>query len=247
MRTMLAAAALALCSGAALGADGASYNIIGYSPDNRFFAFEQYGTQDGSGFSYWDVFILDLKTNQWVKDTPVKALIEDETAKLSAARTKAHAAADPLLAQAGIAEPAVIIAANPATEVVAERSRIAFDRWYRPMGATPATLVATDMRHEISVEAVKLPDPKGCYDADGPYFGFSLTLKDVKLDSAHAFYSDETIPASRGCPIAYDMAAIVAPGGFPEEDRMVAIVGVYAHGFEGANQRFVAVPFVLSD
>lgn len=247
MRAWLAVAALTLGCGSVMAADGANFNVIGYSPDNRYFAFEQYGIQDGSGFAYWDVFILDLKTNTWVDGVPVHALIEDESAKLSAARAKSHAVAEPLMQKHAITEPATIVAANPATEVVAERRRIAFDRWYRPMGATPETLSTTDMRHEISVAAIKLPDPQGCYDADGPYSGFSLTLKDLKLNSAHEFYKDAAIPVSRGCAIAYDIAAIVAPSGIPDEDRMVAIIGVYAHGFEGANQRFVAVPFVLSD
>ncbi len=247
MLARIAAVALALGSSGALAADGANLNVIGYSPDSRYFAFEQYGVQDGSGFAYWDVFIIDLKTNTWVDGAPLRAVIEDETAKLSAARAKARAMAEPLLLKNAISEPATLIAANPATEVVADRRRIVFDRWYRPMGATPESLAATDMRHEISVKAIKLPDPQGCYGADGPYYGFSLTLKDLKLDSAHVFYKDEAIPASRGCAIAYDIAAIVAPSGVTDEDRMVAIIGVYAHGFEGANQRFVAVPFVLSD
>ena len=65
--------------------------------------------------------------------------------------------------------------------------------------------------------------------------------------NAHEFYRDEAIPASRGCAIAYDIVAIVAPANITDEDRMVAIVGVYSRGFEGADQRFVALPFVLSD
>ncbi len=247
MRALLVAACLGLSCATALAADGASLNVIGYSPDSRYFAFEQYGQQDGSGFSYWQVFVIDLKTKDWVAGTPVRALIEDETAKLSAARAKAYEQAATVLKQTGVSEPATIIAANPATEVVADRSRITFDRWYRPMGATPSALDTTDMRHEISLEALKLPDPKGCYDADGPYYGFSLTLKDLKLGTSHAFYKDEKIPVSRGCAVGYDVAAIVAPAGIPDEDRMVAIVGVYSRGFEGADHRFVAVPFVLSD
>jgi predicted secreted protein len=246
LRAILACLAMAIGS-PAFAADAANFNAIGYSPDSRRFAFEQYGIQDGSGFPYWEIFVVDLKTNTWVKGAPVKALIEDETARLSSARAKAYASATPLLADAGIGEPASIIAAAPATEVAADRRRIVFDRWYRPMGATPQSEASADIRHEVSVDATKLPDPQGCPEADGPYFGFSLTLKDVKLGSAHAFYRDEAIPASRGCPIAYDIAAIVAPANLTDEDRMVAIVGVYARGFEGANQRFVAVPFVLSD
>jgi|GEM_PF-5184346 len=33
----------------------------------------------------------------------------------------------------------------------------------------------------------------------------------------------------------------------PVTDRLVALIGVYARGFEGLNHRFIAVPFTISD
>uniref|UniRef100_UPI0035B09F26 DUF2259 domain-containing protein n=1 Tax=Aestuariivirga sp. TaxID=2650926 RepID=UPI0035B09F26 len=51
----------------------------------------------------------------------------------------------------------------------------------------------------------------------------------------------------RNCPAAYDVAAVVAQTGFPTTDRLVALIGVYARGFEGMNHRFIAVPFTISD
>jgi predicted secreted protein len=245
-RMIFAALTFFVCC-TAHAAKGANFSAIGYSADSRYFAFEQYGIQDGSGFPFWDIFVMNLETNTMVGGGVLYVVIDDETGKLSAARNTARELAEPLLKKYAITEPATLIAANPSTEIVVDRHRIAFDRWYRPMGATPESEATADIRHEILVEAVKLTDHKGCIDADGTYFGFSLTLKDLKLNSSHEFYKDTAIPDSRGCPIAYDMAAIVAPGGVPDEDRMVAIVGVYARGFEGADQRFVAVPFVLSD
>ena len=92
MRGLVFAAALLASCGCALAADGAEFNAIGYSPDSRYFAFEQYGVQDGSGFPYWQVFVVDLKTNEWVKGAPVRVVLENEQAKLSAARDKAHSA-----------------------------------------------------------------------------------------------------------------------------------------------------------
>ena len=247
MRVLLVAGLVLLGCCRALAADGASLNIIGYSPDSRYFAFEQYGTQDGSGYTYWEIFILDLKSDELVTGTPVRALIEDEKSKLSEARKAAYEQAAPLLQKNAIVEPGTILAANPSTEVVADHSRISFERWYGPAGARPDTLDSSLMRHEISIDSVKLPAPEGCLEDDGPYSGFSLTLKDVKLGTSHVIHTDKTIPASRGCAIGYDLAAIVAPANLTDEDRMVAIVGVYSRGFEGAGQRFIAVPFVLSD
>ena len=95
MRVLTLLVVLILGSARALAADGAAFNAIGYSPDSRYFAFEQYGVQDGSGFPYWDVFVIDLKSNEWVKGSPYRALLESETAKISAARDQARAAAAP--------------------------------------------------------------------------------------------------------------------------------------------------------
>jgi predicted secreted protein len=243
---LFGAALLAGCSNA-FAADGAEFNAIGYSPDSRYFAFEQYGVQDGSGFPYWQVFIIDLKENAWVKGGPIRVVLEDEQAKLSAARDKARTEAQPLLAERNITEPPVTLAANPATEALADPSSLTFDRWYPSTGARPAPIESVVARHELSLGTVKLPDPAGCSPEDGPYLGFTLTLKDVKLGTAQTIHGDKSIPTSRGCTLDYDLAAVVAPSGYPDTDRLVAIVGVYTRGFEGADHRFIAVPFTLSD
>jgi predicted secreted protein len=247
MRALAAALLMTLASAPSLAADGAALNVIGYSEDSRYFAFEEYGVQDGSGFPYWNVYVLDLVKDSWVDGAPVRVLVEDEQGKLSAAKAKARASADPLLLKSGIAEPAEILAANPATEVSADRSRLAFDRWYVSGGASPDQTNSVLVRHELTVENVTLPDPKDCYPDDGPYVGLKLSLTDKKFGSTRIIHGDKNIPSSRGCPSSYDVSAVVAPAGFTNEDRLVAIIGVYARGFEGLNHRFIAVPFVLSD
>jgi hypothetical protein len=141
-----------------------------------------------------------------------------------------------------------VLAANPATEVVADRSRISFSRYYVTMGATPGNFNGSyQIRHELSLADVEVPPPANCTPEDGPYPGFSLTLKDLNLGSSHVIHKDESLPASRHCAVGYDLSAVVAPTGDPDTGHMVAIVGVYSHGFEGPDHRFIAVPFTLSD
>jgi predicted secreted protein len=60
-------------------------------------------------------------------------------------------------------------------------------------------------------------------------------------------HEDTTLPASRHCAVAYDIEAIVAPSNVETVDRLVAIIGVYRRGFEGADRRFIAVPFKWSE
>src|SRR6478609_780707 len=124
MRALALLALIIFGTTRALAADGAAFNAIGYSPDGRYFAFEQYGVQDGSGFPYWDVFVIDLKANEWVKGSPYRALLESEEARPAAARDQARTAAAPTLKALDITQPAELVAANPATEAVPERERL---------------------------------------------------------------------------------------------------------------------------
>lgn len=231
----------------ALAADGAALGIIGYSPDGRFFAFEQYGHGDGSGFPYWDVFVIDLEKNEWVKGTPVQLWLEEDGATLAEARDKARTAAATALKQANVIAPAELLAANPATEVLSHRERITFDRWYKSWGARSDDKGTELLRHELSVETVVLPRPSACHADDGDTYGFILTHKRLDDGVARVIHKDTRIPASRGCPLTYDIAAVVAQTGFPQQDRLVAILGVYAKGFEGLDHRFIAVPLMLTE
>ena len=92
-------ALLLLATPAAQAADSAQSRAIGFSPDGRYFAFEQYGIQDGSGFGYSDIFILDIEQDRWVPGTPVQVLIEDESTHIDEARKQANQKAQPLITQ----------------------------------------------------------------------------------------------------------------------------------------------------
>ena len=69
--TVLLAASLGLAL-PALAGDRALFQPIGFSADGRYFAFEEYGVQDGSGFPYSNTYILDLPADKWVNGTPVR-------------------------------------------------------------------------------------------------------------------------------------------------------------------------------
>lgn len=247
MRLLALLLLLFLSAGRAEAANGAALGLIGFSPDGRFFAFEQYGHEDASGFPHWDVFVIDLEKNEWVKGTPVELWLEEDGASLAEARDKARGSAAEALKAANVVAPAQLLAANPATEVVAERERIVFDRWYRSWGSR-ADDGGTELgRHELKLERIVLPRPEKCHPDDGDTYGFTLTHKRLDDGASRVIHQDTRIPASRGCPVTYDIAAVVAQTGFPERDRLVAIIGVYAKGFEGLDHRFIAVPLTLKE
>ncbi len=230
-----------LWASAAFAADGAKFRAIGFSSDGKYFAFEQYGVQDGSGFTYADIFVLDTAADKWVEGTPINVLKEEESINPRSARKAADAKAAPVLAKLNISEPADVLAANPFTEVVTDRRSIRFHNHYNfsmgmfgdPEDQGTFSLVLTEK---------PLPPPENC-DAEDGAKGFRLVLRASKKSLESVVHDDATLPSSRFCAIGYDIEAVIAPSNVETIERLVAIIGVHRRGFEGADRRFIAVPF----
>ena len=223
----------------ALAADNAERAVVGFSPDGRYFAFEQYGVQDGSGFPYSEIFVIDLNTNKWVKGSPFREKVDDERALLSNARAKAAKAAGTLIAELKIAEPGEVLASNSPTEASPDRHRVSFDAFYLSQVKQPAD------SYTMNLDLVPFVAPESCYAEDGKQMGFALTVTDKAKNASQEIQRDDYIPASRYCPRDYDIADVIAYRSSSGGDRHVALIGVYTPGFEGVNRRFIAVPFSL--
>jgi predicted secreted protein len=236
--------ALSLQATAAFSADGAKFRAIGFSPDSKFFAFEQYGVQDGSGFAYSDVFILDIEKDDWLKGTPVKVLLEDETLDVSKVRAKAKADTAKLLAQADITVDPEVLAATPFTEVVQDRRKLTFHNHFNySMGLFGDSDAQGNWT--LTISDVQVPLNDGC-EADLGFFGYKLELKNNKSGQTTLLHLDKQVPKSRNCPAGYDLEAVVQPAGTVDVGQLVAIIGVYPRGFEGADRRYIAVPFTFN-
>jgi len=67
----LIALLLFACSAiAAQAGDYAERRIIGFSANGKYFAFQQFGVQDGSGFPYSEIFIINTDTDTWAGGSP---------------------------------------------------------------------------------------------------------------------------------------------------------------------------------
>lgn len=232
----------ALFSGAALAADAPQVSVIGFSPDGRTFAFEQFGVQDGSGFPYAEIFVIDLETDAWVEGSPIRVRIDNETAKLADARNEAKAKATALLDARQVTETGEVLARNPPTEAVPDRRKMAFDLFYR--SAWPQ-VEASDQRYELKLEEVPVQAPAECTGEEGtPFVGLKLDILQTLGGATRELHKDETLPASRGCAVAYDIDSVVA-GPYSSAQRFVALIGVYTRGFEGLDRRVIAIPLKL--
>lgn len=210
----------------------AERQILGFSPDGNTFAFEQFGVQDGSGFPYADIFVIDTLSDQWVKGSPFHVLMRDERAKLKWARKEALAKAGNTLRQRLITMPGRLLASNPPEELSADPHRVSVN--------TSRILTGPPVRWTFTLDEIPIANPQCAAFTDTPAKGFRLS---AQKDGAAPLklHEDTSIPKSRNCPLRYAISDVVAyePDGGA---RVIAVlVSVFSLGFEGPDRRFLAV------
>ncbi len=238
MRAALLAAAMAiplLATAPARAGDTAEAEVLGFADDGRLFAFEEFGVQDGSGFPYATIFVIDVETDRWVAGTPVRVLLEDEDSTLAEARAEAEAKLREVVDDEFDPAQAITLAHSPLGEVEADPTRLAFAPVIpsNPLEDPAHRYGARLELFQAEAEAENCVD----YIGDRP-MGFRLSVEREGGGST-VLHADETIPRSRGCPITYRLSRVVVPGYPPE--RVVILVSVFTPGFEGPDRRFIAV------
>jgi predicted secreted protein len=209
--------------------------IVGYSVDGRYFAFEEFGIQDGSGFAYSNVFVIDLERDRWVPGTPIRRRGEDETERLFDVRAEAMADAQTHLDRLHISAAYRTLAATTPMEAGDQERHLTFNP--RPI------LTPIDPPLTMRLQRLTMASPRDCFDMVETA-GFVLTVQ-AEGGPERTVHRDERLPYSRACPSDYGIAAIITPfDGAP--GRAVAMISVYQLGFEGLDRRFLAVPFDLA-
>ena len=233
---LAASLGFAILASPALAGDAAAIDPIGFSGDGRYFAYEEYGIQDGSGFPYDSIFVVDLIEDKWV-GSPVRVRLDDESASLDAARQKALAEAKPMLDKLALTVPAQPLLMNADGESGASGMEASFGMFGNGLDASndPLTL-------KLETFASTTTEPCASYGMEDPVQGFALALADSAGNEAE-IYRDTAVPASRGCVSDYRIHAVMSPFPFGySASPLVAVISVYSLGFEGPNRRFVTVP-----
>lgn len=226
-------AASALTAAPAWAGDRAEIDLIGYSEDGKYFAFEEYGVQDGSGFPFSNIYVVDLETDSWVKGTPVRVLKQDEDVRLETIRAQAEQDVRTVLEDLAITAPAKFLALNGDGEPDAA----AYSLRYGEPGYG-----LSDVRDErlLSIEVFNARSAEDCEIIDNATKGLALLV-----DGDEILRDQAPLPKSRGCPTDYRLYGVVAPVDFAWVDApKVVIVSNYPFGFEGPDRRFLAIPLV---
>lgn len=214
----------------ASAADLAELGSTGFSDDGAFFAFEQYGVQDGSGFPYASITIVDVAADSWVSGTPIDVLVKEDSSSPNQARVQAQQQATALLSQYGVkSSNGVLVAHNPVSELSANPDNVRF----RPVKTT--TEIGPPV--EVQLDTFELPASADCA-VFGTTYGFRLMMSFPNHE--RILHEDTRIPTSRGCPLEYridQVHAYRAPDGVT---ALAIMLVMNTPGFEGPDGKYLA-------
>ncbi|MEZ5668818.1 MAG: DUF2259 domain-containing protein [Alphaproteobacteria bacterium] len=242
-------------TGAAFAGDRAQVAVIGFSPDGASVAFEEYGSQDGSGFPYANIYVLDVAANDWVAGSPVRVMITDEqmsedelfTVGVAAARAQAMEQAAPVIAARGIVPGNVgqTVIHHPFGDVDAPAYEVRFS-----IAAGLNTYFSEHNTLRLTLSPTRSETCVG-YGID-EVFIFTLTVGPDHAPTV--LQQDRQLPRSRVCPTDYRITHLVAYG-LDHADQSQCCAERYAllvllamemsPGFEGPDTRYLGVSGIV--
>ncbi len=209
--------------------DYATLNVIGFSKDGRYLAFEEYGIQDGSGFPYSNIYFIDTAKNVFAAPR-VEVRIDKETATETTARNRSAFLAAKKLKQLGI------VKGNTGKLVVSRLiTDLTNDDNNKIMFAEEIGSMYRRGDYELTLKATTVK-AKDCEAFEDETKMFELQLANKEDDKVKFLQKDTTLPASRGCAIDYRLQDV-----YLYKDFVAVFVGVFTRGFEGPDMRFIAV------
>ena len=218
----------------ALAGDRAQIDLIGFSEDGSYFAFEEFGVQDGSGFAYASVYVVDLVDDSWVVGTPVRMLAEDELVTLAEIRAEAKLKAANYITTLGITVPGEFVALIGDGAPDNDGQALTF-------GVPAFGVGAVEGSHSLELSRFDTSSATPCQEwFSSPPRGYQLNLVDDA--GTRVVHRDDSLPRSRGCPVDYRLFGVVLPFAAEPLRDAVAIISVFTFGFEGPDRRFIVVP-----
>ncbi len=221
MKRFLLALCLTLCTAIAKAGDVASMDLIGFSKDGRYVAFEEFGIGDGSGFPYTTTNIVNVNRNALV--ATVETSLETDGSTLAQARAKAKPRVEAALSRFGIVtgnQGRFIAATVPLNDPLTSLSNL-----------LATEFIALGRSYTVSLATKPAPDKPDCQSP--PQF---LVLKLAVNGGIRDLQRDSRLPTARGCAYEYAVRSLHVYG------RSLAVFVSYRRpGFEGPDLSWMVV------
>lgn len=248
----MAATALAVTLSAwapmASAGDSAARSVLGFSPDGRHFAFEQFGAfyEDEGGFA--ELHVIDTTTDSFAPGAPSRAMTRKDgselTAMLDGQRVRARAPFVDFIRAKRLRIQGTRFEGNPSAPL--DDPGI-YQLFSQPMAQAMALEAAEGALWRLDLEPVPLGTAK-CDGAGGrgvagevPVAGFALKL--MLGGESLVLHADAKLPQARRCAGAYGLAeAFLHKAKDGERTLAVLVEFTDFNGFHaGPNRRFMAV------
>lgn len=234
-------------SNVAQAGDAAARRFIGFSPDGKIFAFEQYTMLYEEEAAFSEYVIIDTEKDRLVPGAPVRVFIRDENDGLDEekARADAEKKAKPLLEKFKVSEPGIYVGGKPSMDL--DEIGI-YQMEPKPLAKSLDVPLPGGRKARLALSSHPLGTAR-CEGYGGraragraKVAGMSLTLS---LDGGTpvTLQHDKTLPKSRRCAADYGIAEAYLYAA-PDDTVTLAALIEYADndGFHaGPNRRFLAV------
>jgi len=243
---LAAACALVVATSTAHAGDSAARKVLGFSPDGKNFAFEQYASVYESPEAIVEIQVIDTLTDSFVKGSPFSVRTkEDDERELDAIRAELMKKAQPMLSRLKVGAAGKHFPGKPSIDL--DEIGI-YQTAEQPLAKTQELTLAGGRKAKLAIQETAL-GKASCYGAGGRgTFGdvivqgltLTLTLDD---GSSTILQADKRLPKSRRCVTAYGIAEAWLHEAADGTQTLAALLEtVDAHDFHaGPNRRFMAV------
>jgi hypothetical protein len=265
MKNIMIAATLMLTSHGTWAADSSALEFRGLSKDGRYVAFEQYGVQDGSGFTYSSIDFIDVDNNR-LAAKKIHVVDEDPIFEVGYGlwrpRKQANEKAEATFKKLGIQKSEnnsislrKVISRSPFEDATSLKEVSFSNRglfWEAGHSLNKVTL-------KLSTLSLPCPNANGFCGAIGgennQALGIKLDLESTSDREAGFNYTknlqtDSRVPGSRSYAhdyfikdvYVYDpMVESIDNPVQPDNAKIIVVLGMKAQGFEGSNMDYMFV------
>jgi predicted secreted protein len=215
--------------------DAAQLDFIGFSEDGNYLAFEQYGFQDGSGFAYSEIILINVPENSFAYSA-VNSYAENEDMTLSSTRDYAMMEARSKLAALLIVDgnTGEHVIHHPTSDIDAEPKYV---RFYERSGGVPG--LSGFREYALTLNEIEVILNDEVY-GHGPPKMLELVVSTPGTNDIIVLQRDTNLPKRRSNVLSYRIQDVYMYH-YAGNAYIAVFINYEMPGFEGPDMRFMVV------